>query len=159
MKRTVWLTLLFALAIAACTENLSQIDHTSPNPSDVEMETHRMVNEYREGRGLPPLTWSNAIADEARQHSRNMADGVVELGHAGFDLRADRLMLELGLTGVAENVAYNYGHADPLDVAVQGWIESDGHRANMEGDYEIAGMGIVTDESGRYYFTQIFGAQ
>jgi uncharacterized protein YkwD len=158
MRLTIVLSVLVTLALMSCTDSLSTIGQ-EPNGTDEEMETHRLVNEHREREGLPSLAWSNAIADEARQHSRNMANGTVAVGHAGFDDRGNRLMQELGLTGVAENVAFNYGYVNPLEVAVDGWIDSPGHRANMEGDYDIAGMGIVADESGKYYFTQIFGKQ
>ena len=39
---------------------------------------------------------------------------------------------------------------------VDGWIDSDGHRENIEGDYNIIGIAAVKDANGRYYFTQIF---
>src|SRR5271163_2887268 len=58
---------------------------------NVEDETFALVNEYRKANDLPLLKWSEAIAKEARGHSRDMASGVVDFGHDGFQGRVDRL--------------------------------------------------------------------
>jgi uncharacterized protein YkwD len=53
-------------------------------------------------------------------------------------------------------VAFNQGHRDPAAVAVQGWLESPGHRENIEGPYELTGVGVASNAKGEVYFTQIF---
>lgn len=53
---------------------------------------------------------------QARTHSRNMASGAVAFGHAGFQQRA--FHSQMAIRGAAENVAYNFGLADPATVAV-----------------------------------------
>ncbi len=32
---------------------------------------------------------------------------------------------------VAENIAKNINFSDPVDTAIDGWMKSDGHRANI----------------------------
>jgi uncharacterized protein YkwD len=56
----------------------------------------------------------------------------------------------------AENVAFNQGHRDPAADAVRGWLASRGHRENIEGPYELTGVGVVSNAKGEFYFTQIF---
>ena len=48
------------------------------------------------------------------------------------------------------------GYQDPVSTAVDGWIKSDGHRQNMEGNYNLTGIGVAMNPQGEYYFTQIF---
>lgn len=56
----------------------------------------------------------------------------------------------------AENVAYNRGYTDPVAKAVEGWLNSSGHRRNIEGNYNLTGIGVAKNSQGAYYFTQIF---
>ena len=55
----------------------------------------------------------------------------------------------------SENVAMNNSPI-PAQVAVRGWINSEGHKKNMEGDYDLTGVGIARSRNGSWYFTQIF---
>ncbi len=122
----------------------------------IEQYVHRKVNEYRQSKGLRQLEYIDAIADIAREHSENMARGVVPHGHDGFDQRFKDMQITVHARSAGENVAYNYGYDDPALVAVNGWIKSDGHRKNMEGDFTLTGVGVVVSEDGSYYFTHLF---
>ena len=55
----------------------------------------------------------------------------------------------------SENVAMNNSPI-PAQVVVRGWINSEGHKKNMEGDYDLTGVGIARSRNGSWYFTQIF---
>ncbi|HEY8392853.1 MAG TPA: CAP domain-containing protein [Capillibacterium sp.] len=55
----------------------------------------------------------------------------------------------------AENVAYN-NYSDPAMAAVEGWSASEGHRRNIEGHFDLTGIGVFQNEQGYYYFTQLF---
>jgi uncharacterized protein YkwD len=94
------------------------------------------------------------LVAQARVHSRNMAQGRTAFGHAGFQQR----MRASGVaySSAAENVAYNQGYSDPAAQAVAGWIKSEGHRRNIVGDFNLTGIGAVTNKTGMCYFTQIF---
>lgn len=112
------------------------------------------VNAYRQQHGLSPLKLNAAISAEAQQHSQEMADNKVPFGHDGFYQRSDRLRrIFPESNGAAENVAYQYNnHHDVVSL----WINSSGHRRNIEGNYNLTGIGIASDRRGRVYFTQMF---
>jgi uncharacterized protein YkwD len=122
----------------------------------LEMEVHQRVNRYRLSRGLPTLIVNEVIAEEARRHSQAMARKRVPFGHKGFPGRAKRISDSLPLRAVAENVGYSQGLSDPGKRAVEAWLESTEHRRNMEGDFQLTGIGVARDSGGAYYFTQIY---
>ena len=117
---------------------------------------HQQINEYRVSKNLAPLKLNPLISEQAKIHSQDMAQGIVEFGHAGFEDRVEAIKETISYRSAAENVAYNMGHQNPVDRAVAGWIDSDGHRKNIEGNYNLTGMGVAVNPEGEYYFTQIF---
>ncbi|NDJ19926.1 CAP domain-containing protein [Myxacorys almedinensis A] len=144
----------------------------------MEQTVFQQINEYRAKKGLSTLTWDAQLATKARTHSKGMADKVVPIGHDGFENRVKRGEKAI-YTGVgkplkkplevrvknaskrishraAENVAYNMGYPNPAAKAVQGWLTSNGHRQNIEGQYTVTGVGVSRNPRGEYYFTQIF---
>jgi len=50
----------------------------------------------------------------------------------------------------------NWGSTDPVGVAVSGWLNSTGHRNNIEGNYDLTGVGVAKSSDGKYYLTQMF---
>lgn len=122
----------------------------------LEQQTHVKINAYRSSIGLAGLKWDEAVAQQARRHSRDMASGASAFGHDGFDARMHDLVKSVAWTGVAENVFMLLNLPDPAAVAVNGWVDSPGHRQNIEGDYDLTGIGIARAEDGSLYFTQIF---
>ncbi|MDY6940555.1 MAG: CAP domain-containing protein [Cyanobacteriota bacterium] len=124
--------------------------------ADIEESIHGKVNQYRQSQGLPTLTLDPQMSEIAREHSANMAAGTVEFSHDGFEDRAEKLGEFVSLRGVAENVAYNQGYSDPATQAFEGWLESPGHLENIEGDYNLTGIGVAQNDRGEYYFTQLF---
>ena len=124
--------------------------------SDAEIATHDAINTYRAEQGLPDLELHPAVGEPSRAHSEAMAAGA-DFSHDGFDQRAEAVRGEItGVNAVGENIARNRGFDDPVGVAVRGWIESDGHRENMEGDWTFTGVGIAQTDEGEWFFTQIF---
>lgn len=117
-------------------------------------QVHEQINEYRQSLNLEPLTLNARISEQARKHSENMAENKVEFSHDGFDRRIKAL--GISYRSAAENVAYNQGYGDPVEKAVEGWIKSKGHRQNLTGNYNLTGIGVVENQQGEYYFTQIF---
>ncbi|WP_159788201.1 CAP domain-containing protein [Sodalinema gerasimenkoae] len=122
----------------------------------LEVAAHDQVNAYRQGQGLSPLELDERISAIARYHSQKMASGEVPFSHDGVEDRYAAIGDVIPYRQVAENVAYNFGYSDPVEKAVEGWIESPGHEQNMSGNYEISGMGIAVNAEGEYYFTQLF---
>ncbi|MFN6248945.1 CAP domain-containing protein, partial [Microcystis sp.] len=134
----------------------------SPSPLDaatllvLENKIYQQVNRYRLSRNLSPLLLNRAISQQARLHSQRMAAGLVPFSHQDFDKRAQTIGVSVPYQAVGENLAVNQGYDDPVMMAVDGWIKSQGHRENMEGDFDSTGIGVATDNQGKLYFTQIF---
>jgi uncharacterized protein YkwD len=84
------------------------------------------------------------------EHSVNMAEGKVPIGHDGFQERMRKV--PFFVRSFAENVAYNHNCGDPVEVAVAGWIQSPGHRKNLLSNSNLCGIAIYRSY-GRYYFT------
>ncbi|MCU0536954.1 MAG: CAP domain-containing protein [Hydrococcus sp. Prado102] len=124
--------------------------------AELERAIYQQVNQYRQSRKLPPLKLNSYVSQYARIHSEQMASGTVAFSHDGFDERIKAIGETISYQQAAENIAVNKGYQDPAKVAVDGWIESSGHRKNMEGKFDVTGIGIAKNADGEYYFTQIF---
>ena len=123
--------------------------------ADIEDQVYELINQHRSNQGLEKLDWNNIIAEQCLIHSKNMADGSVEFGHSGFNERVENIKKEMTTLGAGENVAYNLGQTDPAQAAVSAWLESPGHRQNIEGNYQLTGVGVAREDD-IYYLTQIF---
>ena len=83
-----------------------------------------------------------------------MANGSVAFGHDGFNGRVKTISKKIDhVRGFAENVAF--GDMGAKEV-VKMWLGSSGHRKNIEGHYNLTGIGIAKARDGNLYFTQIF---
>ena len=126
----------------------------------MEREVARRINAHRAARRLTALTYDTAVAAIARAHSLEMAAHDVPMGHDGFHERADRVDRFLPLEAIAENVALNdYGPARTIEVAVAGWLASPHHLENIEGHFDVTGVGIVRARDGTFFYTQLFVAR
>ncbi|MFN6514193.1 MAG: CAP domain-containing protein [Nostoc sp. CreGUA01] len=131
-----------------------EIAQSTINTAAIEQSVFTQINNYRSSKGLPKLTRNSTIDNQARIHSQNMASKKVAFGHTGFQERLKAM--RISYTGAAENVAYNKGYSDPATQAVQGWLKSPGHLANIVGNYNLTGVGVASNSQGQIYFTQIF---
>jgi uncharacterized protein YkwD len=155
---------LGALGIAALVVLLcffpSEITAQGPQRSSaisLEAQTHGSINAHRRAEGLSPLEYDSRIASTARRHSAAMAAGKVPIGHEGFEVRRHRIEETIPLRGMAENVGVNDYPADrTVAAAVSKWLASTGHRENIEGDYDVTGIGIARGPQGVWFYTQIF---
>lgn len=113
----------------------------------------QLVNQYRSKQGLPALQADDKLKELALQHAAAMAAGKTPFGHDGFESRANEAIDSTGGKSVAENVANG-------NVAVQkivsNWIQSDGHRKNIEGDFSHTGIGVEKSVNGNIFYTQLF---
>lgn len=73
--------------------------------------------------------------------------------HDGLAERSQAISEQTGAIEVSENVAYGYASTAS---AMEAWLNSSGHRANLEGNYTHSAIKIIEDADGRPYFTQIF---
>ena len=129
------------------------------DPRELESETEDAINRARVERGLPALAHSRELAAVARAHSEDMARRHYFAHRSPEDLGpADRVKADgMRYQAVAENIAVNSGVDSPVDVAVQGWLESRHHRENLlNAAYVLTGVGVASTDDGEIYFTQLF---
>lgn len=116
----------------------------------------QLVNQERTSRGLKALAVDSALTNTATLKSQDMA----KLGY--FDHTSPTygspfdMMKQFGISyrTAGENIAW--GQTSPSQV-MQGWMDSEGHRANiLNSSYTKIGVGIAKNSSGRYYWTQQF---
>ncbi len=150
-NRLIFAFLAFILfSLQVCSQTTEQISREG----QLQQSVLDYVNQYRRNRGLAPLKMMPLITEEALKHSKNIADGRVDFGHDGFEGRADRLMSQIELSNaIAENVAYGKFTAQEV---VNRWLQSAGHRKNIEGKFNLTGVGIIRRADGYLFFTQIF---
>lgn len=114
----------------------------------------QLVNEHRQSIGKGALKMIDIASAQAAQHSRDMMNGTTPFGHEQFEQRVAVIKNNVGFINAAgENVAYGQLTADEV---VDGWLHSPGHRQNIEGDYNLTGIGVAQNGEGVIYFTQIF---
>lgn len=123
--------------------------------ASLEQSIFRQINQYRQTKGLAPLTLNVTITQQARRHSQAMANSRA-LSHNGFSGRVQTIGRSIPYRAAAENVSYNSGFSNPDVQSVSGWIKSTGHRLNIEGNYNLTGIGAAKNSQGEFFFTQIF---
>ncbi len=124
-----------------------------------ERQAFNLINAERAKYRLPALAWDGQLCRVARGHSENMGR------RNFFDHEApdgSNLLDRVVASGVewrslGENIAYNQGQVDPVRVAVDQWLQSPKHRANiLRAKYTHTAVGVTRTADGRVYLTQIF---
>jgi uncharacterized protein YkwD len=131
--------------------------------TDIERRAFDQTNAARVENGLEPLTWDPELCRMARLHSERMAS-LKFFSHEtpdGSQLR-DRAQENgiLHFRVIGENIAYNKGYDDPGGFAVERWLLSSGHRANiLFGGFQSSAIGSYVAADGSTYLTQVFIAR
>lgn len=142
--------LLSSFQFAYAEKSLKKAD----NDTAIQNAVLVYINQYRQQHGLSTLKMDNRMVNEAKKHSIDMANHTMPFGHKYFASRIERLHAQIKNSSAgAENVAYNY--KDAQDV-VRNWLRSPGHKRNIDGNYNLTGIGVARDQKGKLYFTQIF---
>lgn len=126
---------------------------TTYNYNETESKLIVLINDYRQSKGLNPLTVINHISYKSEEHNYYMIDNNV-VNHDYFQQRSDNLVRVLGAEKVGENIAYNYQTAES---AMSAWLNSPSHKANIEGDYTHLGISVtINPDNGKKYYTNMF---
>lgn len=167
-------------------EKAERIRYFRENAGELAAAIHRRINEVRRGQGLAALQWDPRLQEIALAHSRDMAerDYFDHVSPEGKDF-SDRyrengyfLTTRVGDTeyvggenlflgnvvdsytydrNTREVLSYSYFTLEGLaDAAVQGWMDSPGHRENILTPFTREGIGVWVDEDGEVYITQNF---
>jgi uncharacterized protein YkwD len=156
-----WITCLLLLSCSQqTTPPVSTRTGTEPVParpsgsSTIENGILANINAYRRSKGLAELKMVDAASQQAEIHSRNMATGKTGFGHDGFSQRVTNTSSVIGrVSAAAENVAFG---SETAREVVDGWLKSAPHKKNIEGDYNLTGIGVYANSKGVSYFTQLF---
>ncbi|MBN8643018.1 MAG: CAP domain-containing protein [Flavobacteriales bacterium] len=132
-------------------ENLELI--TNYDYSTEEFDLANRINDYRESVGKNRLELINHISYKSLEHNEYMIENNV-VNHDYFDSRANNIMQVLGAVRVGENIAYNFSTPNS---ALNAWLNSPGHKDNLDGDYTHFGISItINPTNGKRYYTNIF---
>ena len=142
-----------ATGLAAVSPSLAEA-----NP--IERRAFEETNRERVANGLPPLVWDAELCRMARNHSEDM-------GRQGYfshvSPNGQRLRDRAKAVGIlhyqvlGENIAYNLGYDDPGAFAVERWMLSPGHRANiLYAGFKSMAIGTFVAADGSVYLTQSF---
>ena len=125
---------------------------------DFEMDAFDLLNEERTSRSIAALTMDTDLRLVARAHSEDMIErGFFSHTNPDGEDPFDR-MANAGITysSAGENIAFN-SFPDPVATAVDGWMNSEGHRNNiLNENFTLTGMGVAGGDGAGYYFTQVF---
>ena len=134
----------------------------SPSLGDanvIERRAFEQTNVIRAQHGLQAFVWDAALCRLARDHSANMAR-LGYFSHAtpeGLRLKDRARAAGIRYQVIAENIAYNMGYEDPGAFAVERWMISPGHRANiLYAGFTSMAVGTFVAADGSVYLTQTF---
>ncbi len=177
--RTVWVVgMPLALSLVGCElgkdfletripkikpTNVTEQSESSVQPQStaieqMEAEIGNQINNIRQENNLNALQNNEKLAQVARNYSRQMAQENF-FSHTSPDgsTLAERVRnAEIFFSVVGENLFQSTNISNPVSQAVQGWMDSPGHRENiLRSVYTETGIGIWRDGN-TYYITQLF---
>ena len=136
---------------------------TSPTLDEanaIERRAFEQTNLIRVQNGLPKLTWDADVCRLAREHSAHMSREGYFSHTAPDGKRLRDRVRDVGIGQyrvVAENIAYNQGYDDPGAFAVERWMLSPKHRANiLSPEFQSMAIGSFVGPDGAVYLTQTF---
>ena len=129
-------------------------------PNEIERRAFEQTNLVRVKNGLPPFVWDADVCRMARLHSESMS----QLGYfSHVTPNGLRLRDRARAAGIAqfsvlgENIAFNQGYEDPGAFAVERWMLSPKHRANiLSTEFRAMALGSFVAADGSVYLTQTF---
>jgi uncharacterized protein YkwD len=126
----------------------------------IERSAFEKTNQARVEKGLSALVWDAELCRMARTHSEDMARQRYFAHETPEGLHLKERARAMGIARfrvIAENIAYNKGYDDPGAFAVERWMNSGGHRANMLYiGFQASAIGSYISSDGSVYLTQVF---
>lgn len=123
-----------------------------PDTKIIEIEIMELINEHRIENGLSVLQDMSEIKAVAFSHTDYMIEQS-EISHDNFYLRKANLENNVGAIRVGENVAFGFHYAQTV---VNAWLNSEGHKMIIEGDYTHFDISAEKDSNDRWFYTNIF---
>lgn len=113
-----------------------------PTPTPVpsrDTEIVQAINRQRATVGKPALTIDPALVTVARQHNQWMDDHNCFAHDCPGEPTVWQRLASAGYGGYAGSEVIARGYDTPENLVVNGWMNSDGHRAIILGDYNMVG--------------------
>src|ERR1044072_301259 len=136
------------------------IPATPVEPNDIEKRSFGQTNIVRVKNGLAPLTWDADVCRMARTHSESMSrfGYFSHVTPDGMHLRERaRAAGILRFEALGENIALSQGFGDPGKFAIEQWMQSEKHRANiLSPEFRAMAIGSFVAADGSVYLTQTF---
>jgi hypothetical protein len=138
-----WLSIVLLAAVATITLGLS----AAADPA-TEAGFLAKINASRAANGLAALSVDGGLRSHARKHTQDMIDADKIYHSTGDELKA---AAGAGWSKLGENV----GRGGTVDSLHKAFMASPGHKANILGDYNYAGIGTASSD-GVLYVTVVF---
>lgn len=139
-------------SVSCSKDDISENDIEKAEAISMAEEILQLVNAHRVSIGKEVLSFNELANDLAYDHTLYMIEQK-DISHDDFDNRSDRLIAEENANRTGENVAYGQRSAKAV---MDAWLNSSGHRRNIEGDFTHIGIAVIKNSAGTYYFTQLF---
>jgi uncharacterized protein YkwD len=141
---------LVALALTASLVGAPTVAQASP-ASEYAAKAVEATNEARVANGRKAFKVDECLLGFAKRQARRMAEQS-EMFHQDLG----PVMETCHLVTAGENVAY--GYPTGRSVVNQGWMQSDGHRANiLSRGFKLVAVAARRDDNGTWYAAQVFG--
>lgn len=123
---------------------------SAPRPIDRAKQVLDLVNAERAKAGVAPLTMNQELSANANVRAKEL---ITSFSHTRPDGTRCFTAITVPYRTAGENIAYGYPSAEDV---MEGWMNSDGHRANiLASKYAEIGIGVVEDQ-GILYWVQLF---
>ena len=138
-----WLPIVLLASLATVSLGLSAVADSASEAGFLAK-----INASRAANGLAALSVDGGLRNHARNHTQDMIDAD-EIYHSSSDeLKA---AAGSGWSKLGENV----GRGGTVDSLHKAFMDSAGHKANILGDYNYAGIGTASSD-GVLYVTVVF---
>lgn len=131
---------------------------TTKNNGDLtsdELEVFNLINAKRTANGLSPLNIDNELQNVARVKAKDMVDNNYFSHNSPTYGTPFNMMKNFGITykTAGENIAGNSSNQG----AVEAWMNSEGHRANiLNSSYNYTGVAVVKSAKYGKIYVQMF---
>lgn len=136
----------------------STSETTTKNNGDLtsdELEVFNLINAKRTANGLSPLNIDNELQNVARVKAKDMVDNNYFAHNSPTYGTPFNMMKNFGITykTAGENIAGNSSNQG----AVEAWMNSEGHRANiLNSSYNYTGVAVVKSTKYGKIYVQMF---
>lgn len=172
MKTSTYMKVTVVACVGALASCATQPETTrmpmsaSLNPdSSLSGRVLQEVNSYRRSHGASELQRHAGLDRLAQEHCeylrKNRGTFTIHgknVSHMGFEGRALVARERYNMQNVSENVvAASSPGKNPAPTLVTLWSNSKGHDTNMRGSWTHTGIGVVVDDDGMVFSTELFG--